>query len=110
FRATEAGRQYIKGLAEYEIDPGKASKEELAAAKMYRPDFNTSEYEKRGTVSREMRARIGIAKSFLDSLEDRTQDGLTIPGIKSRVNAGELQGQGRIAAHFGQGNAGELRA
>lgn len=70
------------------------------------------EQEKRDnpTVSPEMRARIAMTKSYLDSLEDRTEGNATIPGIKSRVAGGELQGQGRIAANFGQGTPGELRA
>jgi hypothetical protein len=104
----------IKGIAEYELDPGQFGKDKeelITAAKLYRPDYKSSEYEKRGTVSPEMRARVGIAKSFLDSLDDRTlPDGRVVPGIKSRIAAGELQGQGRLAGYYGQGNAGELRA
>jgi len=107
----------IKGIAEYELDPDKYGKDKedlVTAAKLYRPDYKSSEFEKRKQVMpAEVAARVGLTKAFLDKLDDRTtEDGRFIPGIKSRVARGELTGSfaGRLAGYFGQGNPGELRA
>lgn len=95
----------IKGIADYEIDPGmlqgKDREEAIAAAKMYRPDYNTSEYQKRGAPpSAEAAARTGLARAFIE----RT------PQIRQRLEAGELNNiEGRAQAMVGQGGAGELR-
>jgi hypothetical protein len=95
----------VKGVANYEIDPatiqGKDREEVIAAAKTYRPDYNMTEYQKRGSPpSGEIAARIGLAKAFIE----RT------PQIKERIQADELNSAGgRALAMVGQGGPGELR-
>jgi hypothetical protein len=96
-----AGQELIKGLADYKLDPSKASREELAAVRTYRPDWDQTEYQKGANPpSSETQARLSLAKSFL----------ARAPGIKSRVERGELTDVGGKALAFvGQGGAGELR-
>lgn len=95
----------VKGVAEYEIDPatiqGKDREEVIAAAKTYRPDYNMTEYQKRGSPpSGEVASRIGLAKAFME----RT------PQIRDRIQADELNSAGgRAMAMVGQGGPGELR-
>jgi len=95
----------VKGVANYEIDPatltGKDREEVIAAAKLYRPDYNMTEYQKRGTPpSGEVAARIGLSKAFLEKA----------PAIRERLQANELNSwTGAAAAIWGQGGPGELR-
>ena len=95
----------VKGVANYEIDPdtitGKDREEVIAAAKIYRPDYNMTEYQKRGSPpSGEIAARIGLSKAFIE----RT------PQIRERIQADELNSAGgRALAMVGQGGPGELR-
>jgi hypothetical protein len=102
---SEAARTIVKGVANYEIDPGsfgpKDREDILAAAKLYRPDYNQNEYQKRQSPpSGEIAARVGLGKAFLDR----------IPNIQARIEAGELDTmQGRTMAYAGQGGPGELR-
>ena len=92
-------------MANYEIDPntitGKDREEVIAAAKTYRPDYNMTEYQKRGSPpSGEIAARIGLSKAFIE----RT------PQIRQRIEADELNSAGgRALAMVGQGGPGELR-
>lgn len=104
-RLPSNAQTIVKGVAEYEIDPatiqGKDREEVIAAAKTYRPDYNMTEYQKRGTPpSGEVAARIGLAKAFLEKA----------PSIRTRLEANELNSwQGAATALWGQGGPGELR-
>jgi hypothetical protein len=94
----------VKGIAEYEIDPtsltGRDREEAIAAAKLYRPDYNMTEFQKRATPpSSETQGRMGLAKGFIE----------LIPQIKERMRAGELDfGEGTPNALFRRGRQGEL--
>jgi hypothetical protein len=125
---TDAGRTLVKGVAEYEIDPMTLDNSKgpgqsaglrdkiIAAAKTYRPDYSTAEYQKRGSPpSGEVAARIGLGKKFLDLLDDQKDaEGKTVTGsgLRARVASGEMNDSlaAKIAANFGQGGPGELRA
>lgn len=98
---TPEQRARIRALADYTLDPAKASDEELGVVKVYRPDWQQSEYQKRGTPpSGEVASRIGLAKAFIDR----------VPQIKERLQADELNSAGgRAMAMVGQGGPGELR-
>ena len=101
----EGGKTLIRGIANYDIDPASIPAEirakALAAAKTYRPDYSTAEYQKRGTPpSGEVAARIGLAKAFLERA----------PEVRQRLQANELNSwQGAATAIWGQGGPGELR-
>lgn len=95
----------VKGVAEYEIDPGSITGQDrekvIAAAKTYRPDYSMAEYQKRGSPpSGEVAARTGLARGFFERA----------PQIKERIRTGELHSAGgRALAIVGQGGPGELR-
>jgi hypothetical protein len=95
------GRALIRAIADYKEDPAKASREELAAVHLYRPDFDATEFQKRGTPpSGEVAARIGLAKAFLEKA----------PAIRERLQTNELNSwEGAATAIWGQGGPGELR-
>jgi hypothetical protein len=103
-RLPPAARTIVKGLAEYEIDPntltGRDREEAIAAAKIYRPDYNMTEYQKRSSPpSSETQGRMGLAKGFIE----------LIPQIKERMRAGELDfGEGTPNALLRRGRQGEL--
>jgi len=85
------------------------------AARALDPTFDPNKYEqekKRPTVSAEMEARLGMGGKFLSDLEDVTDaQGNVIPGIRSRVKAGELNKDypTAILAQLGKGGPGEVR-
>jgi len=103
-RLPPNARTIVKGVANYEIDPGtltgKDREEVIAAAKLYRPDYNMTEYQKRATPpSSETQGRMGLARGFLE----------LIPAIKERMRAGELDfGANTPNALLGRGRQGEL--
>ena len=103
-RLPPNARTIVKGIADYEIDPstltGRDREEAIAAAKLYRPDYNMTEYQKRATPpSSETQGRMGLAKGFLE----------LIPQIKERMRAGELDfGENTPNALLRRGRQGEL--
>jgi hypothetical protein len=111
----------IKAWAEYEEPPPKQiGLHELI--RTYRPDWKSSQYEieqkkreqeiKTPTQSAEMAARLGIASKFQLSLEDRKDEqGNVLPGVRSRIKAGELNRdwQTALMANYYKGGPGEIR-
>jgi hypothetical protein len=72
------------------------------------PDSNVRHQTRGPSPSAEVR----LARSFLDRLDDVTDaQGNVVPGIRSRIAAGELNGNltNRGLAIVGQGGPGELR-
>ncbi len=77
--------------------------------------FDPNKYDqdkKRPTLSPEMAARLGMAGAFALELDDQTDEaGNTLPGIRSRIKAGELNKDYSTAlqAQYYKGGPGEIR-
>ena len=108
-------RSIVKQIANYDVDVKEFEAKDrpalLAAAKQYRPDFNSSEFQKRGTPpSGEVAGRVGLGNDFLSKLDDtKDEQGNVVPGIRSRIIAGETASLGgRAQAFINTGGPGEL--
>jgi hypothetical protein len=108
-------RSIVKQIANYDVDVKEFEAKDrpalLAAAKQYRPDFNASEFQKRGTPpSGEVAGRVGLGNDFLSKLDDtKDEQGNVVPGIRSRIIAGETASLGgRAQAFINTGGPGEL--
>jgi hypothetical protein len=87
----------------------------ITAARQIDPSFDPSRFEqenKRPTKSSEMAARLGIGGKFQVDMEDQKDaQGNILPGIRSRIKAGELNKDWptALAANYYKGGPGEVR-